>query len=222
MGKNRHRHTKKPLIKKKTKKQTNNKKQTHKTAVSIKFWRKAERIWDFSYFYSSATYFNYQTTLYHNHSVITISLIHISSMCGKADMGATKAFCLHNTLSHYTLETPLSIVVLVRSNKNSVRPAKLSFWSWSCLLFCAWQGKDITGQVLLLVEAAFQLDKAHHQTYSTSCLDSDIPLQEDYTCQSSLKSSNEILPFRRLVNAKLDFFLSPSPANKISSTMHNT
>lgn len=28
-------------------------------------------------------------------------------------------------------------------------------------------------------------------------------------CQSSLKSSNKIIPFRRLVNAKLDFFFSP-------------
>lgn len=46
-------------------------------------------------------------------------------MCGKADMGETKAFCLHNTLSHHTLETPVNIVVLVRNNKNSVRPEKL-------------------------------------------------------------------------------------------------
>lgn len=32
--------------------------------------------------------------------------------------------------------------------------------------------------------------------------------QEDYTCRSSLKSSNEIFPFRSVVNAKLDFFSS--------------
>lgn len=60
---------------------------------------------------------------------LTISLIEISSVCGKADMGETKAFCLHNTSSHHTSKTPVSIVVLVRHNKNSVRPAKLSFCS---------------------------------------------------------------------------------------------
>lgn len=141
-------------------KKTSNKRS--QSAVSIKFCRKPETTRDVSYFYSSATYFNYQTTLYH---VITISLMQISSVCGKADMGETKAFCLHNTLSHHhTLETPISIVVLVRNNKNSVRPAKLRFCSRSHLLLyavkAAWQGKAIVGQVLLLVEAALQLGKS--------------------------------------------------------------
>lgn len=155
-------------------------------------------------------YFNYQIMLC---CVITISLIEISSVCGKADIGETKAFCLHNTLSHHTLETPASIVVLVRNNKNSVRPAKLSSLSWSLLLLYAVkatrQGKTLAGHILLVIETALQLGKAHYLTYNPSW-DPDIPLHRKITCQSSLKSSNEILPFRRLVNAKLDFFFSPS------------
>lgn len=85
-------------------------------------------------------------------------------------MGETKAFCLHNTLSHHTLETPVSIAVLVRNNKNTVRPVKLSFCLGSRLLLyavkAAQQGKAVTGQVLLLVEAALQLEK--HTTRPTA------------------------------------------------------
>lgn len=129
------------------------------------------RIWDFSYFYSSALYFNYQTKLCH---VITIPLIEISRVWGKADMGETKAFCLHNTLSHHTSETPVSTVVLVRKNKNSVRPAELSSCSLSLLLLyvmkAARQGKALTGHILVLIGAAPQPRKKH-TTWPTTLLE---------------------------------------------------
>lgn len=106
-------------------------------------------------------YFNYQIKLCH---VITISLIAICSVRGKADIGETKAFCLHNTLSHHTLETPVSTVVLVRKNKNSVRPAELSSCSLSLLLLyvvkTARQEEALTGHILLVIEAAIQLGKS--------------------------------------------------------------
>lgn len=86
---------------------------------------------------------------------------------GKADMGETKAFCLHNTLSHHILETPGRIVVLVRNNKKSVRPAKLSFCSQNHLLLYAVKSTSkntarntVIGQELPLEEAALQLGKS--------------------------------------------------------------
>lgn len=107
-------------------------------------------------------YFNYQIKLCH---VITISLIEISSVWGKVDIGETKAFCLDNILGHHTSETPVSTVVLVRNKKNSVRPAKLSSCSLSLLLLnvvkAARQGKALRGHILVLTEAVLQPRKKH-------------------------------------------------------------
>lgn len=100
---------------------------------------------DFSYFCSSATYFNYQTPLYH---VTTISLIQISSACGKADIGETKAFCLHNTLSYHSLETPVSRVLLVTNTEKASKTQHLLTKPPSFVCSMA-----VTGQVLLVEDA---------------------------------------------------------------------